>query len=78
MSDQQLTFEQIQNMRAAIDMTIQAMGENPRPRAEVITAIVPLVKKHGDCPSKLASLVLEKMGLSHLRLMDSRSPNAAA
>jgi hypothetical protein len=68
MSDQQLTFEQIQNMRAAIDMAIQAMGENPRPRAEVVTAIAPLVEKHGDCASKLATLVLEKMGLSHIRL----------
>jgi hypothetical protein len=66
MSDQQLTFEQIQNMRTAIDMALQAMGENARPRAEIVTVIAPLVEAHGSCASKLATLVLEKMGFAVL------------
>jgi hypothetical protein len=62
MSDQQLTFEQIQNMRAAIDMAIHAMGENPRPRAEVITAIVPLVKSMATAPRNWRALCLKRWG----------------
>jgi hypothetical protein len=58
-------------MRGAIDMVIQSLGDKAPPRAEVVTAIAPLVETHSGGPAALATLVLEKMGLSHVALVDS-------
>jgi hypothetical protein len=68
MSERPLTFDQIQNMRAAIDMVLRSLGEHAKPRAEVVSVIVPLVESHGHSASALALLALEKMGLSHFDL----------
>jgi hypothetical protein len=58
-------FEQIQSMRAAIDMVMGSLGPGVRGRAEVARAIVPFAGTGGHSASTMANLALEKMGFSH-------------
>jgi hypothetical protein len=64
MSEQPMTFEQIQTMRMAIDMVMSSMGPNARGRDEVVRAIVPHSGVDGHSAATLANLALEKMGVA--------------
>jgi hypothetical protein len=63
MSEQPLTFEQIQTMRMAIDMVLRSLGDDPKRRPEVVSAIVPHAGINGHSAATLANLALDKMGL---------------
>jgi hypothetical protein len=64
MSEQSLSFEQVETMRAAIDMVVSSLGEDVRRRPEVASVIVPHAGVDGHSALTLANLALEKMGLA--------------
>jgi hypothetical protein len=64
MSEHPLTFEQIQTMRAAIDMVVSCLGPHVSRRAEAISLIVPRAGNDGHSAARLANIALEKMGVA--------------
>jgi hypothetical protein len=64
MSEQPLTFDQIQTMRMAIDMAASALGPHVSRRAKIVSAIVPYAGLDGHSAATLANLALEQMGLA--------------
>jgi hypothetical protein len=75
MSEQPLTFEQIQTMRMAIDMVLHSLGGDAKRRPEVASVIVPHAGIDGHSASTLANLALEKMGVA-IRVSDDEADKA--
>ncbi|HEY4926001.1 MAG TPA: hypothetical protein VII20_16425 [Roseiarcus sp.] len=75
MSEQPLTFDQIQTMRMAIDMAASALGPHVSRRAKIVSAIVPYAGLDGHSAATLANLALEQMGLA-IRVSDDEHDKA--